>query len=205
VDFPDTDGETPLHICARHGYVAMAKRLLDHGANIEARDNKDATPLWLAAELGQVEFVNLLASRGANLDSQDEEIGFAAIHRAATKGQVEVIKALIKLGANMNVRTYSVDFMPIYYAVLANSEESLKVFLDHGCYDEDMLVSCLYCACNEGHNSIARLLVQAGADTSGYESSVRLLMEDMEEEERDDFFKDTRSIKRVSCCTYVQV
>ena len=59
-------GETPLHVAAERGCVPVAKTLLMHGANIEARDNASVTPLVEAMLRERDEMVEFLISQGAN-------------------------------------------------------------------------------------------------------------------------------------------
>jgi truncated hemoglobin YjbI len=61
----------PLHQAARRGYAPVAAALLDHGANIEARDGKGQTPLRRAVNCRQLPVVQLLIQRGANPNAQD--------------------------------------------------------------------------------------------------------------------------------------
>lgn len=46
--------------------------LLDHGANIEARNEEDDTPLMWAAEHGQTEVVRALLERGADVEARNK-------------------------------------------------------------------------------------------------------------------------------------
>ena len=46
----DPNGWTPLHWAAHYGKKAMVQLLLNHGARIDARDNKGQTPLDIAIE-----------------------------------------------------------------------------------------------------------------------------------------------------------
>ncbi len=62
---------TPLHQAARRGSWPVAAALLDHGANIEARDAKGETPLRRAVNCRQVEVVRLLVRRGADPHAAD--------------------------------------------------------------------------------------------------------------------------------------
>ncbi len=62
---------TPLHQAARRGYAQVAAALLDHGANIEARDGKGQTPLRRAVNCRQLAVVQLLMQRSANPRAED--------------------------------------------------------------------------------------------------------------------------------------
>lgn len=66
VDTINKAGETPLHIAAERGYVKLARTLLMHGANIEAKDNASSTPLVGAMLREQDEMADFLISQGAN-------------------------------------------------------------------------------------------------------------------------------------------
>ena len=48
-----------------------ARRLLKHGANINARDYQGDTPLHFAVEKGELDFINLLHEHGADLDAKN--------------------------------------------------------------------------------------------------------------------------------------
>jgi hemoglobin len=61
---------TPLHLAARRGTTAIGEALLDHGADIEARDRLGDTPLRRAVNCGQPDMVGLLLSRGADAGSR---------------------------------------------------------------------------------------------------------------------------------------
>jgi len=67
------EDQTPLHMAARRGNIAVAQALLDAGAALEARDKKGETPLRRAVNCGHPEFVSLLLARGADVNSRDKE------------------------------------------------------------------------------------------------------------------------------------
>jgi truncated hemoglobin YjbI len=54
---------TPLHMAARRGYVEIALALLDHGANLQARDRKGDTPLQRAMNCRRLAIVELLQGK----------------------------------------------------------------------------------------------------------------------------------------------
>ncbi|KAI0281934.1 ankyrin repeat-containing domain protein [Russula aff. rugulosa BPL654] len=61
-------GSTPLHEASQNGWIEIARVLLEHGANVEVKDNGGRTPLDIALE-GQFrrseEIVKLLLEHGA--------------------------------------------------------------------------------------------------------------------------------------------
>ncbi len=66
------EGQTYLHICARHGWEANARSLIEHGALVNALDEKDGqTPLAVAVKNGRIEMVRLLLKHGAAPDLVD--------------------------------------------------------------------------------------------------------------------------------------
>lgn len=74
-------GTTPLHRAAHNNRTAMCEYLMDHGANIQAKDVQGMTPLHLAAQFGRVETIELLLDRGADLNALSDK-GADAAHMA---------------------------------------------------------------------------------------------------------------------------
>ena len=65
---PEWQGETPLHIAARHGHLDAARELLRHEADVNAPIPATGyTPLHNAAAAGHAELCWLMVSKGADL------------------------------------------------------------------------------------------------------------------------------------------
>ncbi len=61
------EGQTYLHVCARHGWVSTARSLIELGAAVNVLDEKVGhTPLAVAVEHGQLGMVCLLLEHGAD-------------------------------------------------------------------------------------------------------------------------------------------
>jgi hemoglobin len=58
-------GATPLHMAARRGHLEIARRLLDFGAALDARDRKGDTPLQRAINCRKEAVAKLLRERAA--------------------------------------------------------------------------------------------------------------------------------------------
>jgi hemoglobin len=67
------EAQTPLHMAARRGNVAIARVLLDGGAALEAEDKKGETPLRRAVNCGHSDFVSLLLAHGADVNTRDKK------------------------------------------------------------------------------------------------------------------------------------
>ena len=78
-------GNTPLHLAAYEGHTAIAKALIDAGANMTATDEDGCTPLHYAACEGKLKTVQALLKAGSNPDTTNNE-GYTPLHLAVIKG-----------------------------------------------------------------------------------------------------------------------
>jgi ankyrin repeat protein len=82
---------------AKDIYIA----LIDHGADIEMRDNKGCTPLYIAARYQRYDVLLDLMDRGANIDAKDNQ-GRTPLSVAAENGNINSCLALLERGADVN-------------------------------------------------------------------------------------------------------
>ncbi|XP_029468099.1 protein phosphatase 1 regulatory inhibitor subunit 16B [Rhinatrema bivittatum] len=66
-DLCNEDGLTALHQCCIDNFEEIIKLLLNHGANVNARDNELWTPLHASATCGHINLVKILIQQGADL------------------------------------------------------------------------------------------------------------------------------------------
>lgn len=98
INFPDSLGQTPLHIWASTpGDIKTAEILIKHGANINAREPHGDTPLHYAmtAFLGSNEAISYLLKNGAKKDAKNNN-GKTPSDYARKGGHPERIKLLNK-------------------------------------------------------------------------------------------------------------
>jgi ankyrin repeat protein len=69
----DNDGQTPLHIAAQHGHIALIDLLVSHGARVTDIDGEKSIPLHKATQNNQVETVKELLRRRSNPSKRDKD------------------------------------------------------------------------------------------------------------------------------------
>jgi ankyrin repeat protein len=99
----EPDGTTALHWAARHDDLELAKRLLAHGANAQARNRYGVTPLYLAAQNGSTGMLELLLDAGADANEVGNQ-GETVLMTASRTGNPEAVRLLLERGADVSAR-----------------------------------------------------------------------------------------------------
>ena len=95
LEVTDANGNTSLHLACAEGNKTVVQVLVDHGANITARNSKGETSVHIAAQHKSVEIIKLLLNKG---DSRAIEVTddhrYTPLHHAARNNQSEMITFL---------------------------------------------------------------------------------------------------------------
>ena len=92
------EGQTYLHVCARHGWASTARALIERGALVNVLDEKEGrTPLAVAVEHGQTGIVRLLLEHGADPGLADWP-WTRPLAIAAEKGEEEITELIREWG-----------------------------------------------------------------------------------------------------------
>ena len=158
-------GEIPLSWAVRNGHEAIARLLLEKGANLESKDIKGYTPLSIAAFKGHEAIVRLLLEKGANLESENF-IGYTPLSIAASKGHEAIVRLLLEKGANLEWYNFE-DCTPLSIAAYEGHEAIVRLLLEKGANFESKTLNDytpLSLAASKGHEAVARLLLEKGAN-----------------------------------------
>lgn len=100
-----TDGWTPLHLASFFGNRELALRLIERGAEVDARSTNvmKNTPLHAAAAGRKGELVKLLLDEGADANARQEG-GWTALHAAAQNDDRDIVEMLVAHGADVKAR-----------------------------------------------------------------------------------------------------
>lgn len=89
--------------------------LLNHGASVDATNEKLKTPLHLAAKRGHAAVAKILLGHHADVDAKDQS-GRAPLHLAAESGDVDMAKLLLKHHAKVDVEELEFGWTPLHFA-----------------------------------------------------------------------------------------
>jgi len=106
------DKRIPLHSAAYYGQIDVVRLLLEHGADVESRDDIGETALYYPGkDCGSRKgpnvpqklenIVRLLLQHGADVNARDDD-GWTPLHMAAHCGRMEVVRVLLEHGANID-------------------------------------------------------------------------------------------------------
>lgn len=155
---------TPLMIAALHGHTSIVQRLLEKGADVNAKDSTNETPLMYACVGGHADIAIQLLQHGADVHSASDE-GVRPLHIACTKPKFEkVVRMLIDRGADPNVVDDEGD-TPLHVVAGNNRLELVEIL---GTKDLDVRNkrgdTPLMVACDEGYEEVGIVFLEKGAN-----------------------------------------
>ena len=163
VNVADEDGNTLLHVAARHtaNNTDMIEALANAGININATNVDGWTPVYISA-CGRVDdhaTLKALAKLGADVNIPSR-IGWSPLLMATQRGHLQSVRTLLQCGADLN---------------LANDGEMIPL----------LLAVCLR------HGEVTHLIVNEGADITSF--MAKRLPETAVHEELNQFCRNTNT------------
>jgi ankyrin repeat protein len=124
-------GETALMQCSRTGAVEGVKSLLDHGAKVNPKDQRqgDTALMWAVAKK-HADVARVLIEHEANVNARTQN-GFTPLLFAAQQGDEDSAQMLLAAGADVNVATPDGD-TPLLIASASGHEAFSLFLLEHG-------------------------------------------------------------------------
>jgi len=157
-----------IHEAVRNGETETVKRLIENGADVNARDYQHETPLHIASGRGNTEIAQLLIDKGADVNAQDDKQA-TPLHVAAHNGNIEVAEILIKNDANVNARDYQHE-TPLHIAVRKGNLNNVNQIIrgnPQAIQTRDQYGNTpLHIAAHHGKVAIAALLIKNGANVN---------------------------------------
>jgi ankyrin len=173
IDRQSDTGWTALHDAANKGSAVIVEYLLEHQANVNARDNDGIIALHLSCINNHPSTARLLINAGARLEARMERVdgttdksGGTPLHWACIVGSASTVALLLEAGANFEARTHWWR-TPLHLAARFGHVDAAKLLLAKGADIEsrrDTNETPLHFAVEENHYDMVRFLLDEGAD-----------------------------------------
>ncbi|KAH9065632.1 ankyrin repeat-containing domain protein [Lactarius vividus] len=163
-------GKSPLHLASSaHNSFKTVQLLIQHGADVTARDNTNSTPLHLASSRGGTESMELLIQCGADVNCQDNE-NSTPLHRVfKVSPSAKIVQLFTPHGIDVTqAGSHWFDFL------WATKAEAVEVLLRHGAdvnARDGHNWTPLHRASSCGRAESVQLLIRHGADVNARDKS----------------------------------
>jgi ankyrin repeat protein len=166
VNVKDRLDTTPLHYAALYGNTESVRILLEHGADLKARNKSEVTPLIYAAY--NFEKTKLLVEKGADVNAKSAADMTPLLVAVSVHGNTETVRYLLEKGADAKaVGPLGADALQL--AASKGEAEMLRLLLKQGADPKrlDMggfnaLLDAFSCSDQER----IRILMDAGSDVN---------------------------------------
>jgi len=167
-----TRGDPPLHSAARKGQLAVARFLIENGADLGLRDSGSYTALHRAVEGGHKAMTEMLLAAGAQADAAGNS-DKRPLHLAAFWGFTEIAKVLLAAGADVNAAARGGT--PLHEAIPRDRMPMIDLLLDSGAdleaktpvhYEPAPAYTPLMLAVGHNFSSIVEHLLTRGANVN---------------------------------------
>jgi ankyrin repeat protein len=165
LDADNMNSETPLSWAATKGHEAVARLLLEKGADLESKDKYGNTLLLGAVFKGQEAVVRFLLENGADLESKNND-GSTPLIVAVFKKHEALIRLLLEKGADLESKNNEGN-TPLLQAAFNGHVAITRLLLEKGAnleskdnYGYTPLLGAVF----KGHEAVVRLLLEKGAN-----------------------------------------
>lgn len=162
---PAQELNSQLTDAARSQDTGEVKRLLQAGADPNARDKNGRTPLMEAASEGYTQTVRVLLESSADVNATDR-VGWTALFWAAFSRRTETLRALAAHGADVNARDGE-GRTALFWAASSGYTDVVLALIDRGGrvnLKDNYGWTALMSAVDLGHVDTVKALLQHGAD-----------------------------------------
>lgn len=190
---------TPLALACGRGDAPIVEALLNAGADANTSLPEGETVLMAAARSGSVDVLRLLLAHGADLSARESWRGQTALMWAAAENHPAAVHTLVERGADVNARS-TAGWSSLLFAVRAGNLEAVRALLEAGADVNDTIrplasettpeeadadrrrarpegTSAVVIAVTNAHFSLAKYLVEQGADLNAAEQGWTALLQ----------------------------
>ncbi|XP_026785883.3 transient receptor potential cation channel, subfamily N, member 1 [Pangasianodon hypophthalmus] len=213
VNTEDKNGETAMHVAARHGSLQIMKALVEEGADLTWISKTKETPLHVAARHCHAHMVeailNYLTSKRSREEAklcvrQENQKGETTLHLAAEiqkdivhkdDEDVLIIRTLMEYNADITAATRQMGETPIHYCARVGNVAVLQEMVNNvpsNCLQTAINKqdktgrSPLMLAAERGHMAVVKLLLQSNARVDVFDEEGKSALHLAAEQGRED-------------------
>ena len=149
------------------GDKAAVERLIDSGADVNARDGSGISPICAAATGGNAEVYKLLLSKGAKSDTAKCN----PLTNAVTAKKIEMVEFLLKNGADVNAADSGSLRTPLHYASMLGNAQICRLLIKYHANVNARAYGGETPLMMTGDVEIMQTLIENGADLSAKKDS----------------------------------
>ncbi len=112
--------------------VALVRKLIHDGVDVNARDANQNAPLVIAAYHGYTAIVKALLEAGANVTAVDPQMQATALHAAAYAGRTEAAALLIDHGIELDKQGPYNGYTALHDAIWQNHIPTAQLLIEAG-------------------------------------------------------------------------
>ena len=161
-------GCSALHLAASHDQTMAVEILLEYGADIECRDQRDATPLLVAIQSDSRVALQFLLDKGAKVSIEDCD-GIAPFAAVTLDPLIPVLQTLLIAGADIDTRIERDGDTYLMWRTKCRDVETVDWLLQNGAsvnLQNGEGATALHQASSRGSTDLVKLLLQNSADPS---------------------------------------
>ncbi len=158
------EGDTPIHVAAKHGQADMMEEFGRLGAKLDELDDNKLTPAHIASSNGHTNVIKVLIRRKTNFELKNAD-GMKPIHLAAMNGYADIVTLLYLNAKDSNAELHEIATP----ANLAAYNGHLNVIKALHCLGVDLNtaqnlpgLTPIYGAASAGHLDIVEYLINIG-------------------------------------------
>jgi len=179
INYPTQNNKTLLMYVCQYSSLELVKKLIEHHADLNKRNNKGETAFLYACQYGNDEMVNYLIEKGANINDISNT-GDTSLMYAIKGNNIKIVNILLKKNhVNWNKKN-NVGETAMMYACRFGYDEIVENLIEKGIIINEVNHNGdtpLIYACRNGHKECVQLLINHDCplDYKGYKGKTALI------------------------------